>query len=84
MPAKERNDSLNQISEDKKCTVMIVSITAGSVGESSPAFSEFGPSLNAPVAGLNIIACSSVIFMEPWWNPYLEVSCLGDQGENSA
>lgn len=57
MTAKERNASLDQISQDKECTVMIVSITAGGVG-------------------LNITACSSVIFMEPWWNPYLEEQAI--------
>lgn len=26
--------------------------------------------------GLNITSCNHVIFLEPWWNPYVEVCFL--------
>jgi len=82
MTTMERDLALKNIAENDKCTVIIVSILAGGVGKSI--YQHFQRMMKVEcvfffyhlfiLQGLNITCCNTVIILEPWWNPYVEVS----------
>jgi SNF2 family DNA or RNA helicase len=72
----ERGTALKNIAQNDKCTAIVVSILAGGVGKSIIHCSnnEIRVYLLSLLQDLNITACNTVVILEPWWSPYIEVT----------
>jgi SNF2 family DNA or RNA helicase len=74
MSKEKREVSLDQIRNNKRIGVILISFKAGSTGKRpisiiAPPTSSCSPELPT---GLNLTACNNVILVDLWWNPALE------------
>ena len=73
MSKDKREVSLNQIKNNKRINVILISFKAGNTGERIICPLGAGEILGLPLRlGLNLTACNNVILVDLWWNPALE------------
>jgi SNF2 family DNA or RNA helicase len=73
MSKDKREVSLNQIKNNKRINVILISFKAGNTGERTICPLGAGEILDLPLRlGLNLTACNNVILVDLWWNPALE------------
>ena len=74
MSKDKREVSLEQIKNNKRIRVILISFKAGSTGKQfiSQRFMASATQSCLRQLGLNLTACNNVILVDMWWNPALE------------